>query len=126
MMGIPRQRSQAIAFGQSEGLQRGGKPQAALLRGGIAGAVDAAVDIARNDFRFTMRGRGVAKNIRRQQRCIHHQAEHDGCPPWFLRTPARLMGLLACQEKMLTAANRIYKQSSLFYIRPPDPRGRDH
>jgi hypothetical protein len=80
MMGVPCQRSQAVALRQAKGTERGRKPQTAFLRGGIAVAMNPAVDAARNDFRFAMRGRGVAKDIRRQQWRIHHQAEH-GCPP---------------------------------------------
>ncbi len=45
MVGVPRQRSKAVALRQSKGLQRGRQPQAAFRYGGIAIAMDAAIDV---------------------------------------------------------------------------------
>src|SRR5258708_18841588 len=87
--------------------------------------MDAAIDGARDDLRLAMRARGVAKNIRHQQRRIHHQAEHDGRPPSFPWRCARPFRWVCWRlAKMLTGTNQTYKQSSRFILKsPPSPLG---
>ncbi len=85
-VGVPGQRRDAIAEADAVALQRLGEAFGARFEIGVAIAMNAALDGARDDLGVAVIGRRIGHQLRDQQRPVHHHSTH-GVPTLFNRRP---------------------------------------
>jgi hypothetical protein len=75
-VGIPRQRSDPVAFPHAEPLQGQRHPLDARMRVRICIAMNVTLDLACNDLRLAVIVGGILNQAADQERHVHHQSLH--------------------------------------------------